>query len=300
MHTGLVFDIDHFAVHDGNGIRTTVFLKGCPMHCVWCHSPESQSNETEILFIRSKCTSCGACVTACKNGAQRITHDGNHIYDRKMCISCGACVKACPNEALVFCGRIISSEEVIAEAVQDEVFYRNSGGGVTLTGGEVLYQPDFAQEIIMGLKQLDIHTIVETSGMGNWKYLEQMVPYTDQFYYDIKTIDPDKHVKFTGASNKSIIDNLQRLAQKTQNITIRVPLIPGYNDSCDDVCSIYNHILKLNLRNIHLLPYNASAGAKYEWLGLEYLPGEQKRQSREYLQSLKNLAPAGLNVDIMY
>lgn len=298
--TGLVFDIDHFAVHDGNGIRTTVFLKGCPLQCIWCHSPESQSSEAQILFIRSKCTSCGACESACKNGSQSITHDGNRVYNRIACTGCGDCVNDCPNDALVYCGRKMSSEEVIAEAAQDMVFFRNSGGGVTLTGGEVLYQPVFALEILKGLKQLNIHTIIETSGMGSWSYLEQMIPYTDQFYYDVKTIDSDKHIKFTGVSNKTILDNLEMLTHNTKNITIRVPLIPGYNDRCVDVCSIYKHAAELSLINIHLIPYNASAGAKYEWLGREYQPGNQERQSPEYLQSLKNLAPAELNVEIMY
>lgn len=299
MSKGLVFDIDHFAVHDGNGIRTTIFLKGCPLHCVWCHSPESQSGKREVLFIDSKCTGCTQCVSVCSKGAQLIQQDGTRLFKRENCIDCGACVSICPSDALVYCGRIISAEEVVTEAAQDIIFYKNSGGGVTLTGGEVLYQPLFSLDILKGLKQQDIHTIVETSGMGSWEQLEKMIPFVNLFYFDIKAVDFIKHEKFTGASNKTILENLAKLAQRTERIILRVPLIPGYNDGIEDVYKVYELALRHNLTNIHLLAYNFSAAAKYEWLGRRYLPGELKQQERTYLDSLKNAAPEGIKVEVI-
>lgn len=296
---GTIFDIDHFAVHDGPGIRTTVFLKGCPLRCIWCHSPESQKNAPEILFISSRCTSCCACMHACPEGLQQMDTDGERHYKRHGCKGCGACINVCHSEALVFCGSEVTSQEVVEEALQDAVFYRKSGGGVTLTGGEVLSQPEFVLEILKGLKKQDIHTIVETSGVGSWEHLKEWIPYVDLFYYDLKVIDPVKHIKFTGSDNKIIIDNLKRLRELTSNIVLRVPLIPGYTDGEDDIMAIYLWAVKNNICHIHLLPYNSSAPAKYEWVGRDFIPRILNRQSFSVLKRLKDIAPQRLEVEII-
>ncbi len=296
---GYIFDIDHFAVHDGPGIRTTIYLKGCPLRCLWCHSPESQAKAPEILYLQSRCISCGSCVSACRPGKHTINQSGLHIYNREGCTACGACAKVCPTKALSVCGCEKTAEEVIDEGVQDMVFYRNSGGGVTLTGGEILYQPLFALEILKGVKAYDIHTIVETSGFGEWYQLQEISRFTDTFYYDIKLINEDLHKQFTGASNRIILDNLTRLAKVHRHIVIRVPLIPGFTDPIDNITAIYKLAADNGIYQIHLLPYNPSAPAKYEWVGRAYKPGSLDVQSGEYLEGLMGQKLPGQEVVIM-
>ena len=251
---GYVFDIDHFAVHDGPGIRTTIYLKGCPLRCLWCHSPESQKKEPEVLFAQ---------------------------------------------KALSLCGSEMTAQEVISEGIQDQVFYRNSGGGVTLTGGEVLYQPFFAMEILKGLKEHRIHTIVETSGFGDWNHLEEISKYTDIFYYDVKVIDDELHKQYTGASNQVILRNLTQLSSFHDEIVIRIPLIPGYTDTIENVTAIYHLAAELKIRQIHLLPYNPSAPAKYEWVDRTYKLGTLPTQDNEYPETLLNKKLPGQMVEII-
>jgi pyruvate formate lyase activating enzyme len=296
---GVIFDIDHFAVHDGGGIRTSIYLKGCALNCKWCHSPESQKFKPELLFISSKCTGCGDCLAACKFGAQGFCADRKRFYNREACRNCGACVRSCAYEAMVLCGREASHQEVVEEAVQDIIFFQNSGGGVTLTGGEVLQQPDFAIDILKGLKEYGIHTIVETSGMGCWEHIEKMYPLVDLFYYDIKLMDPAKHLEFTGQRNDVILENLKKLRAVTDKIVLRVPLIPGYTDEPENINSIYKLAAAHKITEVHLLPYNSNAGAKYEWLGKDYVPGELAAQSKAYLELLKEKAPKQLSVKII-
>lgn len=296
---GVIFDIDHFAVHDGTGIRTCIYLKGCTLNCKWCHSPESQRFRPELLFIASKCTGCGACLSACKFGAQGFGAGGKRFYNREACRDCRACVKSCPYEAMVLCGREVSHREVVDEAVQDIIFFQNSGGGVTLTGGEVLQQADFAIDILKCLKEYSIHTIVETSGMGRWESLEKMYPLVDLFYYDLKLMDPVKHLEFTGQRNDIIVENLNKLRAVTDKIVLRVPLIPGYTDEIENILSIYQFAAAHKITEVHLLPYNSNAGAKYEWLGKDYVLGELTAQSKAYLELLKDKAPKQLSVKII-
>ena len=296
---GVIFDIDHFAVHDGAGIRTSIYLKGCILNCIWCHSPESQKFKPELLFIASRCTGCGACVAACKFGAQEFDLYGKRVYNREGCRNCGVCVKSCAYEAMVLCGKEISDQEVAYEGIQDITFFQNSGGGVTLTGGEVLQQASFAINILKELKINGIHTIVETSGMGHWKDLEEMYPLVDLFYYDLKLINPIKHLEFTGKRNDLILENLKRLRTVTDKIVLRIPLIPGYTDGCENIMSIYEFAADNKITEVHLLPYNSNASAKYEWLAKTYVPGELMTQSKTYLELLKEKAPKQISVKII-
>lgn len=268
---GMIFDIDHFSVHDGPGIRTVVYFKGCPLRCVWCHSPESQSLHAQPLRIAARCQKCEQCAG-----------------------------QGCPHGAWTICGREAGVDEILAEIMQDKVFFQTSGGGVTLSGGEVLFQSEFALAILECLHAEGISAVVETSGWGKWEDLASLSPVTDYFYYDIKSLSPEKHLRFTGADHHIILENLQKLSQLRdgKGIVLRVPLIPGHNDSNDDVVSVYALASACNLDQVHLLPYNTSASAKYEWLARMYMPGDLKRQSAQRLDELRNLAPSQLNVTV--
>jgi pyruvate formate lyase activating enzyme len=296
---GVVFDIDHFAVHDGPGIRTTVYLKGCPLNCLWCHSPESQEPESQLLYSKNRCTGCMGCLRVCTSRALTQDGAGRRIYNPQACIHCHKCVSECPSGAISVCGRTVDSDEVVEEASQDSVFYRNSGGGVTLTGGEVLSQPEFAVDILKGLKARGVHTIVETSGMGSWDSLNEIASFTDMFYYDLKIFDPMKHTLYCGAGNGIIIGNLEKLRAVAKEITIRVPLIPGITDTPENIDAIYGKTAELSIRDIHLLPYNQSAQAKYELLDREYKLSRAERQDEGYLNSLVRRAPECLNAAIV-
>ena len=224
---GVIFDIDHFAVHDGPGIRSVIYLKGCPLRCKWCHSPESHQLQPQTINV---------------NGTEKI------------------------------CGRYVTVSEVLNEIIDDKPFYDSSGGGVTLSGGEVLFQPDFTLELLRELREHGIHTLVETSGMGKWDDLAKISEYTDTFYYDIKIIDSDRHKQYTGSDNFVILENLEKLSvlRNKKDIVIRVPLIPSYTDSDADIDEIFKFTSFIRLDTVELLPYNKSAAAKYEWLGIPY------------------------------
>ena len=269
---GIIFDIDHFAVHDGPGIRAVVYFKGCPLRCIWCHSPESQCGDPEPLHITSRCLSCAVCA------------DEN-----------------CPNGAYEVCGRVCTVSELLAELLADRVFYESSGGGVTLSGGEALYQPEFAAALLESLHAEGIHTVVETSAVCSFGVLEKISPSVDVFYCDIKLMDPERHRQYTGADNRAILSNITRLAalRRGQGIVLRVPLIPGYTDAAADVAEINRFAHEIGVTEVHLLPYNASAPAKYEWLSREFLPGALERQSSAYLNELVSAAPEGVKVVIM-
>ncbi|MFW5985327.1 MAG: glycyl-radical enzyme activating protein [Halanaerobiaceae bacterium] len=298
MH-GIIFDIDHFAAHDGPGIRTTVYFKGCPLHCIWCHSPESQKKTPEILYMKDKCTFCGKCVSVCPEGLISITRDKKRNYKRQDCILCGKCLNTCPTGALELSGKKVSATEVLEEIKENILFYKNSGGGVTLTGGEVLFQPVFAKQLLKKIKQEGIHTIVETSGRGQEKDLLEFVPFVDDFYYDLKIINPEKHYRYTGMDNKKIINNLRSLSQKTENIVVRIPLIPEYTDQLSNIKKIYHLVQEFKIKRVHLLPYNTGAPAKYEWLQKEYIPGDLESQSQEYLNLLKEEAPEEMAISVI-
>ena len=255
--------MDHFAVHVGPGIRTCLYMKGCPLHCMWCHSPQSQRMETEILFTTNRCVHCGRCVGACPVGCQIVTEDGERRYDRAKCRQCGKCVSLCPAGALFVEGREMTVEAAAGELLRDRVFYRNSGGGVTISGD-----------------------------------LLELAEYADEFYYDYKLADEELFEYYTGGKLRVVSENLGALRKKTDRIVLRIPMIPGITDTEENVDEIYRIAAALQIEQIHLLPYNESAGAKYEWCGrayeLEGISGNLRQ-----VELLKDRAPAGTQVVIM-
>jgi len=271
---GLIFDVDTFAVHDGPGIRMSVYFKGCPLVCEWCHSPESQSAKPQLILARDRCVACGTCVQVCPQGVHHFD-DGRHVVERDRCIVCGQCAQACVPGALAIKGYTITAGEIIDQARRLKPFFDSSGGGITLTGGEVTLQTSFAEAILHGCQAMGIHTAIETCGASSWDRLEKLVRHTDLVLYDLKLIDEEAHRRWTGGSNRRILDNAARLVGR--NVQVRVPLIPHITDTEENLRGILAFVGRVGLSSVALLPYNASAGAKYEWLGRPYeLEGEQQ------------------------
>ena len=260
-------DFKRFAVHDGPGIRTTLFLKGCPLHCLWCHNPESISRAKELGFHKRKCTGCGACVQACPDSCHGLGDNGHRI-DRSRCTVCGKCVDACLYDALEIYGTEIAPEEAARRILEDRVFYEFSGGGFTVSGGEPLLQADFCAELFGILKEERIHCCLDTCGNVPWTAFEKVVSGTDLFLYDFKVADPEKHRRFTGAGNELILENLKHLSDCGARIEIRMPLIPEYNLSDTDLqeaAAILSGVRGITL--IRLLPYHALAREKFAVIG---------------------------------
>lgn len=286
--TGVIFDVAHWSGHDGPGIRSVVFFKGCPLRCAWCHNPESQRYEPELLFIESKCILCGHCVAACPSGArQRV--NGEVATDRERCDNCGQCAAVCYTEALEVAGRRMSVRQVLDEIAEDVVFYRNSGGGVTLSGGEPMAQPSFAEGIVQGCVELGIHVAVETCGCVPWSSMSRIAPHVSLLLYDLKVMDPVRHRQCTGISNELVLDNLQRLVHMGKNIQVRVPLIPGYTDDDENLEAICQYTARLGLERIAFLPYNPTTGAKYNWLERDCALSQVTTQSQERLERIREL-----------
>ncbi len=268
--TGIVYDIMGFALHDGPGIRTTVFLKGCPMRCLWCANPESQSRDPEFIFFKDACLACGVCVDNCHNQAIRIDPQGFKQVDLGACDYCGACVEGCYPDALRLAGRPMTADAVMAEVLKDFDVYRRSGGGVTFSGGEPLFQPDFLEDCLKACRKAGLHTAVETAGLANWGIIEKITPWVDLFLYDLKMVLPEPHKKYTGAPNTIILENLKRLVA-CQQVIVRIPMIPEVNDRGEAWNAIFDFLEQLPWRGrIDLLPYHRLMLGKYVALNRKY------------------------------
>lgn len=269
MHTGRVFDIKRYAVHDGPGIRTTVFLKGCPLRCAWCHNPESQSPELEFQWRGDTCIACDLCVDACESDALQRNNDTGQRRNLDKCIRCLSCADACPSQATEVIGRDMTADEVVAEVVRDTAFYDESGGGVTLSGGEPLVQSEFTIDLLRRCGEHHLHRAVDTCGCVPTESLLRAAEHAELFLYDVKHMNPEAHRKATGANNRLILDNLTALATTKVDIEIRVPVIPGVNDDHDNARATARFLAALNRPlKVRLLAYHPMARHKYLRLGL--------------------------------
>ena len=262
-----IFEVKRFAVHDGDGIRTTVFFKGCPLKCVWCHNPEGIDFKPQLAYYQDKCINCGECVSVCPSGAHCITEKA-HIFDREKCIACGKCANVCLGDALTFYGKEMTVAELLPILSEDKEFYDNSGGGVTLSGGECLMHADFCAELLKALKENGINTAVDTCGFVSKEALDKVMPYTDIFLYDLKAYDDDVHIKCTGHSNKIILENLKYLDGCGKKIEIRIPYVPDFNNDQIEKISEFLKELK-NITKVRVLPYHNYAGTKYAALNMQ-------------------------------
>jgi pyruvate formate lyase activating enzyme len=295
---GIVFDVKRYATDDGPGIRTTIFFKGCPMYCWWCHNPESQSPKPELMYKRNRCNACGECVDSCPKGA--VMKSGHCVsINRKLCDLCGKCAGACPSDALVVVGKAVTPDEILREIEKDIAFYDESGGGVTFSGGEPLMQPDFLNALLEGCRKRNIRTALDTCGYASWETVNRMKNKVDLFLYDIKFMDDRTHKKYTGASNKLILRNFERLADGGSSISIRLPIIPGVNDDTESVAKMAEFALSHGVKQMCLLPYHRAGIEKYRSLDRPYKLENLRSPSDKKMQQIKEkLITRGLDVRI--
>jgi len=286
---GNIFNIQRYSIHDGPGIRTTVFLKGCGLKCFWCHNPESLQKRPQLQLFLQKCIGCGKCFVICPVNAHRA-RDGNREFLRDLCVGCGKCADICYAEALILRGKTVPVQEVIDEVERDLPFYEKSGGGVTFSGGEPLYQKEFLESLLRESKKRGLHTAVETAGHVPWEHIEVMQPFVDLWLYDLKVMDSAKHKEVTGAGNTRILENLKALAALENEITIRIPVIPGVNDNSAEMEKMAAFISGLrSVHSVDLLPFHQMAEGKYESLGMPYKAGGMVAPSNESLLGFQRI-----------
>lgn len=286
--TAPISNISRTSFHDGPGIRSVVYFMGCNMRCKWCHNPENLTSGRKILSAPVKCVHCGRCIAVCPEHHKILGDD--HVYVREGCIACGRCADACPSNALTVCGTDRTVSEVLKAVLKDRMYYRTSGGGVTLSGGECLLYPEFARQLLEALRNEHIHTAIETALYVPWQNAESVIDCADLVYADLKLSDPEKHKVYTGVSNERIIDNLRRLTGRHGNVIIRIPLIPGVNDSADDMACFAAVLGTMGegLKAVELLKYNSLAESKYSMSGMAYTRFGEGPQADEAVDALRN------------
>lgn len=271
--SGVITNIQVYSLHDGPGVRTLVFLKGCPLRCDWCCNPECVTPDLEVEFYKSKCTQCGACLKACSQKAINpdLELKSGFKIDKGLCNECGDCVQTCPAEALKLVGKVVSVDEVMAKVRKDKYFYLTSRGGLTISGGEPLYQFEFTRELLKRAHEENIDAAIETCGYAPWKRYEQILPYLNLILYDIKHMDPAKHKRMTGVSNRLILSNLKKLSQSGVPLVIRLPLIPEFNLDRDNTTKTAEFVSKLaNITEVNLMPFHQMGKDKYYRLCRDY------------------------------
>lgn len=293
LHTGIITDIHRSSIVDGPGIRTTVFLKGCPLSCIWCHNPETQHPSIELGYQSTKCIGCGACVDVCPRDALDVV-GGKMRVDRDLCDNCMQCVDVCPVEALFSYGRQVSVDEVMREVLKDRIYYNESGGGVTISGGEPMMQPDFTVRLLSACKEQGVHTCLDTSGVGRTSDFENTLPFVDLYLFDYKASDADTYRSLTGAHMHDVLHVFTMLYEAEKSIRLRCPLIPGVNDTDDHLAGIASLTKQYpKLDGIDILAWHAMGAEKYATLGrcmhtclpAETISGTQKEKYRSKLQA---------------
>ncbi len=299
MLSGLVFNIQKYSLHDGPGIRTTVFLKGCPLCCAWCHNPEGRASRPELVVVESRCAACGECRKACPF-AESLGEQGALPTRLDPCTLCGACVQGCPTGARQMVGREMTVPEVMAEVLKDRIFYEESGGGVTISGGEPLVQPRFLTGLLEACRSARLHTGLDTTGFGCTETLLETARLADLVLYDLKVMDESRHRRLTGVSNRGILENLQALDQRHSNIWIRLPVVPGFNDDEENLRQTARFVAGLrHVSLVDLLPFHRTGLHKFERLGLTHSLDGVSAPSAEQMERAAGLfRAAGLKVQI--
>ena len=288
MKTGTILNIQRFCTDDGPGIRTTVFLKGCPLRCIWCHNPESQAKRHEIMYDSKKCVACGRCAAVCPRNCHSF--DEKHAFGRELCIGCGACAEVCPAKALESYGKCVTADEVYGEVKRDKVFYETSGGGVTISGGEPLFQPEFTAEVLRKCRENGIHTAIETSGFADEKALLTVIEHCDLVLFDIKETDRERHKQYIGVSLTPILENLKLINKNKIPFIIRAPIIPTLNDRE----AHFNALKAIResmefCRGVQIMPYHRIGSYKYELLDKKYICNDVFEPTKEMIEEWGNL-----------
>jgi pyruvate formate lyase activating enzyme len=291
---GTIFSIERYAVHDGAGIRTMVYLKGCPLRCLWCANPEGQEARSQLLFFAERCIACGRCLATCPSGAARRDGDGRIAHDPALCQGCGGCLESCYADARRLFGRSMTVAEVMLEVLRDRAFYRQSGGGVTVSGGEPTGQAEFVGELLRECRRRGLHTAMETCGHCSWPELAGIAEHLDLALYDVKHMDSDAHRGLTGVPNDLILANLRRLAALgTVEIQVRVPVIPGYNDGRQNIAALAEFIAGLpGVAGVEMLAYHPYGTGKYARCGREAMLKHLEPPAPERLEELAGIVRA--------